>query len=630
VSDQIKILDNYAEFEYKKLFLLGASAPEVVPVWVPEDDKRRLRSYQVLEAFYRNKGREWVPDGVDVNATDQSGRREYGDPELLVETALSSLIGENWRIVTDQTVEKNASAMAQDVIVQDWAEKVNFAMKMFESERQSVKFGDSVYVLGVNSEEKITLDVYDPGFYFPVLNAEEAGAGEYPEKVHIAWEWEDEDDQGRKNFMVTRLTWELVPTESEYALPWNPNASKVCMYSELTMDIADVRASKVGTMFAKLEDYAPDVEVNMGIDFLPVVHVPNTINLQHHFGRSSIANVMQLLDDIQATDTDLQRSSATTGSPPIVVTGRGGPDQEQAYGPGTVIRVGEGTATIMDTSRSLDALLKMKDSLLSRLSINSRTPEALLGRVKPNEVPSGIALTLGFTPHINLIREMRTVRKRKYNLLFKFFIRLAKLTPGYEIAEDAEEFRTDLVMGSFLPADLSATVTVVIQMIESDVISLETGLRMLLQSGVPIEDLAEEIANIQKRDVEKAQSLVSITGDPNTGLEYMLRFGSPNHRDTSREGEIKEAKTWVRGTLWRAITVEKTGTSSTTLRKASGKKRKKKRKTARKTKRTKRTRTTRTFASSLSHTLTKPSERLESKLAVQLRRKSWRNSGPTT
>jgi hypothetical protein len=540
VTESIKILDNYSEFEYKQLFLQTAGTTQTLPTWVPEDDQRRLRSYLVLESFYRNKAREWLPAGSGENAAkDLASRREYGDPELLVETALSSLIGENWRIQTDGVIEEDSAAVQQDEETQKWAETVNFAMKMFESERQSVKFGDSVYILGWDQEGKVTLDTYDPGFYFPVLNVEEAGAGEYPEKVHIAWEWEDDDDTRGKRYMVTRLTWELLDVEAPYPLPWNPSANKVCMYSELTVDIADIPKSGGRSIFANLDDVEPDREVNLEIDFLPVVHVPNTINLQHHFGRSAIANVMQLLDDIQATDTDLQKSSATTGSPPIVVTGRGGSDDKQIYGPASILRVGDGNATIMDTSRSLDALLKMKDSLLSRLSINSRTPEALLGRVKPNEVPSGIALTLGFTPHINLVREMRTVRKRKYNLLFKFVVRMMK-AGDWDYSLPDEEFRTDLVMGSFLPADLSATATIVIQLMESEAISLETGLQMLLQAGVPFEDLSEEISNIQKRDVDRATALVGISGDPNDGLRYMgmplitdfeVDNGTPNDED---------------------------------------------------------------------------------------------------
>lgn len=537
MSEKLKILDNYSEFEYKKLFTQSAGSFYTLPSWVPADDERRLRSYMILESFCRNKAREWVPEGVDADSFDAGSRREYGDPDLLVETALSSLIGENWRIQTKDVIEQNEQAAKQEEVLLDWSETVNFAMKMFESERQSCKFGDSVYVLGVNSEDRITLDTYDPGFYFPVLNVEAASAGEYPDKVHIAWEWEDEDDNGNKKFMVTRLTWELLETEQPYALPWNAKATKTCMYTEITIDIADIPKTGKASMFNNIDDWEPDKEVNMGIDFLPIVHVPNTINLQHHFGRSIISNVMQLLDDVQATDTDLQKSASTTGSPPIVVTGRGGSDDKQVYGPAAIMRVGDGTATIMDTSRSLDALLKMKDSLLSRLSINSRTPEALLGRVKPNEVPSGIALTLGFTPHINLIREMRTVRTRKYNLLFKFAMRMMRVANASYYALPTEEFRADLVMGSFLPADLSATATVVIQLMETEAISLETGLQMLLQAGVPVEDLAEEIANIQKRDTDRAQALVGITGDPNTALAYM---GMPLITDFEPEDEEED------------------------------------------------------------------------------------------
>lgn len=520
MTDKTKILDNYSEFEYKKLFTVVATGVgnQSMPTWVPDDDKRRLRSYLILEAFYRNKAREWIPTGVDAEELIDSSRREYGDPELLVETALSSLIGENWRIQTQGVIEQEPEAVKQDETIQAWTEKVNFAMKMFESERQSVKFGDSVYILGINEDDEVTLDTYDPGFYFPVLDEAQAGAGEYPDRVHIIWEFEEEDDKGRTQFKVTRLTWDLRDAEKPYDLPWAKGAKKTCVYSELTTDIADIPRNG-RTLFEALEEMESDREVNMEIDFLPVVHVPNTINLQHHFGRSAISNVMQLLDDIQATDTDLQKSSATTGSPPIVVTGRGTSDDKQVYGPASIMRVGDGSATIMDTSRSLDALLKMKDSLLSRLSINSRTPEALLGRVKPNEVPSGIALTLGFTPHINLIREMRIVRTRKYNILFKFATRLMRVAGGYELP--TEEFRTDLVMGSFLPADLSSTATIVIQLLETEAISLETAIQMLLQAGVPVTDLAEEIANIQKRDMDRAQALVSITGDPNTALEYM-------------------------------------------------------------------------------------------------------------
>jgi hypothetical protein len=69
----------------------------------------------------------------------------------------------------------------------------------------------------------------------------------------------------------------------------------------------------------------PIFERNLGIDFIPIVHIPNTVAVAEHFGRSDLAPVLQILDDIQATDSDLQLASALTGAPMVVLSGKGGP-----------------------------------------------------------------------------------------------------------------------------------------------------------------------------------------------------------------------------------------------------------------------------------------------------------------
>ncbi|MGW0825977.1 hypothetical protein [Streptomyces sp. NPDC002845] len=57
--------------------------------------------------------------------------------------------------------------------------------------------------------------------------------------------------------------------------------------------------------------------LDLQLDFIPIVHVPNTINGAEHYGQSSLLSAAQLLDDLAAADTDSQRASATTGSPII-------------------------------------------------------------------------------------------------------------------------------------------------------------------------------------------------------------------------------------------------------------------------------------------------------------------------
>lgn len=532
-----KILDQWSYYDYKSTYQETAGPIETFN-WAPEDDLRRLSGYVMLESYYRNAAREWLNKTADTEA--KSKRREYGDPNLLVQVALSSLLGNRQRIVTEGSIgEEVPQAVAQQKLLEAWDRLEKFQLKVVESERQSVKYGDSVYVLGWDSErQRPRLNVYDPGMYFPVFDPVNQGAEDFPLKIHIAYKFELETDDStpvapKIEIFIRRITWELVRV-APVTYSWNTEPTRWnCEYSDAVWRENDIND--------KLDDFnISDVDywlsgtgnpedgsfvggpVLMDIDFIPVVHVPNTVNLQGHFGDSVLAPVLQILDDIVATDTDIQASSATTGSPPIAVSGvttSGG--VIASYGPGTVFEVGEGSAEVIDTSAGLAALLDLKDALLERLSVNSRTPEALLGRVKPNEVPSGIALALGFAPHTSMVTEMRLVRSDKYDLLLKFVCRLYQANGKFS----GEILPSHLVMGSFLPADKAEVMTLVVQLITAKAVSLETAVQMLAEAGYPIEDWVMEIERIQSRDFASASELAALTGNPDRGLEYLGRPG---------------------------------------------------------------------------------------------------------
>ena len=58
-------------------------------------------------------------------------------------------------------------------------------------------------------------------------------------------------------------------------------------------------------------------------DFIPVIHVPNTVpEPGEHWGESSLAKVLQVFDELSGSDTDSSRASATTGSPMIGISGK--------------------------------------------------------------------------------------------------------------------------------------------------------------------------------------------------------------------------------------------------------------------------------------------------------------------
>lgn len=538
------IIDPWSYYDFKEAFTRATGpTPWTAPTWIVElEDRRRLTAYMMLESYFRLCARQWLnPEAAD---SDKAERREYGDANLVVNQTLSSLFGseqnlsvegalgeeqdEDGKIVGDVKPET-----LQYYSILDWMTKQRFYQKMIACERDAIKLGDGVYVLevvpiypgGESSEtspptgfEIPKMQQFDPGFFFPVMDP--LNDEEYPTKVHIAYEYEDPKDKKKK---VRKRTWELVDVD----IPYTPGyatepATRMCIYSDGIWDIMNLGKDK-NTLESEAADTWFFQEEPLWIDFIPVVHIPNLVAGSEFWGTSLIANVIQIIDDLIATDTDTQKAGATTGSPPIAVGGAAFDSTKtvQVYGPGTILNIGDGNATVIDTSQGLMALLELRKALLERFSVNVRIPEALLGRVKPSEVPSGLAMALGFAPHTSLIAEMRLVRWEKYGLFFKFAGRLLILSGEMDEAVGIDLAPANMVFGSYLPADKVETMNLVVQGVTSHVISLETGVRMLEQAGIPIDDVIVEIDRIIRRDYAAATEAGLAAADPNYGRQLL-------------------------------------------------------------------------------------------------------------
>jgi len=519
------------------------------PSWTGEHD-RRLLAYKILQSYQDNSAR------VFLGTTDQAKidqHREYGDASLIVNQIVSALLGETQQIVTEGADDDNPEQAAVDLQdwLRSWADAERLPLKMLESERNAVGLGDGVYVLGWNNDkQRPRLRVFDPGFYFPVLN--DGNEDDYPERVHLAWELESQTP-GKK--YVRRITWEIgsigpgfrpnivqravgrapVPLDGDtlnedgsitrtYA--WNDKPSSItCYLTDATWEM-DLAHDDINDLSGSTAVYAVDADGelrdrDLQIDFIPVVHLPNTVSILNHYGKSSISSILQILDDLANADTDLQAASATTGSPVIALSGATMGDQRVTYRPGEVFEIGDGRMDVMDTSASLDALIKYVEFLLGRLSVNARLPESVLGRVKPSDVPSGVALALSFGPLASMVGEMRLVRNEKYPLLLKFAHRLALAGQATDVPPAFVASRVEF--GNFLPQDQQAAVTLVTSLLTAHAISLETAVQILAGAGLPIEDAQDEVKRIESRDFTGADDLLTATGDEGAVFDYLGR-----------------------------------------------------------------------------------------------------------
>lgn len=550
--------------------------PEANAMWVPEEDQKRLAAYKLLAAYDNNQAAELSEVSGDPDARE---RREFGDPAMFVDTVMSHILGREQTITvagadTDSdtpTPEEAMAARVQDLL-REWAEDELLPMRVQQTERKAVCLGDGVYRLAWEpGKMRPVLRVHDPGFYFPVL-PEDGDAGDYPTRVHFAWELPANERKGLKA-RLRRITYELdwirpatasgvdetgkravraplppadpdpdnpdaeippplTPGDLYYPetgaiarqYPWNDQPSYVtCYLTDATWLLEDIKGNPdvdslplESATFATRGDGEVLDHLDLLIDFVPVIHLPNTVPpAEEHWGQSSLAKVLQIFDELSSSDTDSAKASATTGSPMVAVWGQaaGSSTDMHSVAPGLVWKLGEGGGMgALDTSKNLAELRNHIHDLEDRAAKVARLPAVALGTLDPSQAPSGYAMDVSLGPLDALIASMRLARDHKYALLLKMVQRLF-LAGQHPDWAGVTPMPARLVFGSYKPTDKASVLELVATGVEKGVISLETGVQMLMEAGFPIDDAQREIERIQARQFEKVRALADATGD---------------------------------------------------------------------------------------------------------------------
>lgn len=572
------ILDTWAPLSHKKGLLDMAGGQGFAATWVGTH-ARRLNAYTILAGYLRNVARSWLPD-TDIDRRDQ--HREYGDAETIVAAIRAAILGDRFALAVDGAGDEDPPEPTEaDVVdggpsldelraeweterarldaarerqewLDTWADQERATLKVIETENHAVGLGDGVYlVVNGDQQRRPLLRSFDPGFYFP---DEDDSDDEFPRRVHLAWEWERDDGQ----VMVRRRTWELVTVaeaaaldldddeladaedlETERVYPYDDEPSRwVCLYTDADWRLDTIRDATVRNLPLDEAEFRVDDtgaicdQLDLGIDFIPLVHVPNTVNLAEGWGQSSLSRIVQILDDIAAADTDIAAAAALVGGPTIAVEGTPAntTSSSESYGPGQILWGGKMTA--LDLSSGLEALLKLSDALAERLSVNRQLPGSVLGRIEANSegVESGIHRLLSFGPFRAMIEEARLVREGKYRLLLKMVQRLAIVGGWLGESEGGgtaparargEVLEARIEFGSYLPTDLAQLKDLVLALIEAHLLSRATGLRILRDAGLDVTDLDEEIAAANAENFQAAGELADAVGDETEARRFL-------------------------------------------------------------------------------------------------------------
>lgn len=502
----------------------------VAPSWVGEQNERRLAAYKVLYAIFRNVGREFIKV---VDEADRAKHREYGDAALLVKVVLAAVLGDDIGITVEGAEDdENTAAQERQEWFDAWATSERFKAKVMETERDAQKIGDGVMVLGISPEKRrVRLRLYDAGFYFPELDPN-AAEDEFPRRVHIAWQFEDRSTPGRVTQKVRRITWELadIPeAERPRRYPWNDEPSTTtCYMTDGTWLLENIDGYDVehfplskAEAFALQATAAGPVEVrqlDQRIDFLPLIHLPNTVEIKEHFGEALLTSVAQILEDLAWADSDATEAAKLAAVPMVGAAGVAAGDVKVKAG--SVLGLGPtGTITVVDLSAGLKACMEYVRSLRDRLNENVRVPAEVVGRVEATQDRSGIHLALSFGPMRSLIEEMRMVRDEKYPLLLRFVQRMS-IAAGYL---EGPVMPAEVKFGSFLPTDRAAAVDLVLNLWNAKIISRQRAIQTLVDEGILDVDVVEELEAAEADDFEAALRLLEATDDLDAVYELLHR-----------------------------------------------------------------------------------------------------------
>ena len=548
--------DQWAPLNYKTAMGSIVAALGVSGQWVPPSEQRRLISYGIYTSFKNNTAGKMLstPDYehrqygdpaalndmvVDGMLSDELGFGILGaaeapkPPELTTAPLLNTLNGEAAEKLSRLHLDRHAALElaevdryeaalthydeAVEVLAwqNDWVKAEQVRSKIWETEREfAVPLGDGCMVLGWNEETgRASLTVYPAESYFPFI---ETDARKFPTKVHLVWE--EPGDHGHSEWLH-RMTYELVDIKDEAgniltrSMPWGEQTQKTCRLTHRRWPVGSNGDWMKLDPAKSREVHAPK---DLGFNFIPIIHIPNTPSSTFHYGRSLYANVAQLMDDLGAFDKDLAGAAALAATPMFAIEG-GNLPQGYEVKAGAIWPLPPGAKPHkIDVSANIPGLLEYGESLDDRLMKNTRIGNA--NNSKTSAQASGYRVKLEMSGFTKMIAVMRLVRREKYALLLKMAQRISQIGG---VLPAAPTIPATIHFGLAVPADVDTAIENVNALLKAGSISRVTAIKMLEQAGIPVGDVEEELARIIAEDFTGANEIGEATGSGESAAAYL-------------------------------------------------------------------------------------------------------------
>ena len=429
--------------------------------------------------------------------------------------------------------------------LREWARRQRLEAKLRELQGELVQpLGEGCVTLMAKQGEWPDITLWEPDAYHPVFP--DGTLTEFPEKVHLAFEYTKAGQLGEENWL-RRVTWEMrdIILEGDEdgqlaprtLLSRSEPVTRTCVYSDERWNLGDSTTWDENNLLESLDDptetgevedpitgeMVPAVEVDLHLDFIPMVHFPRRMLSLHHHAPSMFVDAAQLLDTIGDCDTDATRASGFTGAPPILAKNvRVGPTDAGVirYRPGQMFFGDEKSdLKALEMGNALERLQNRGESLRDLMYSVMAAPKALVGRdSEQSRDQSGVARETAFTPFVQTIRDARLAADAKHDLLLEFVQRMAIESGAIE--GDLEVYPASIELGSFMPNDLQHLIEMIVALAGQELMVPELAFRWLEDAGMDVGDIQILLEALQSRDVDRAEAIAGMLGRK-YGADYL-------------------------------------------------------------------------------------------------------------
>lgn len=476
--------------QYASARPLFAKAPEHL---ITDEDKDRVRSYQLQEAIYRS-----VPATFKLMQYGQDAAPIYLPSAKKMIEATNRYLAVDWNYLVDPASALGTPEEKLQIgqLMSNLWRRERMISKFNSQKRYGLIRGDAVWHVMANplkvEGRRVSIKEVNPGNYFPILDPEDNEKMIGVHLVDIVKDPREAADPKSKKVVARRQTYlKIESPNGTITITSECNTYETDAWDDRVLLPQDIKKVSV---VSPLETLPPQIQA------IPVYHIPNKRMPGSIFGDSQIAGLERIFAAVNQSISDEELTLVTQGlgmfystsGPPLNADGTTG---AWDLGPGQMIEVSpEDKVGRLTGVTSVAPMLDHIKFMLGEAESSIGLSDVATGSVDVTIAESGIALWLKLSPLLASCKEQEQEMLPVYDNMW--FDLKTMWFPAFEAFSAESTVEVTTFVGDPMPVNKDAEILRITNMVTAGLMSIDEGRTKLIELGVELDQGTDAAAII--------------------------------------------------------------------------------------------------------------------------------------